>query len=225
MSIESSIEYERIITDETRRRLGGSASPRLIHLAVDFAEIHQLQDAGEWDKAGEVVGDAARRLELAGAELILLCSNTMHKVISFIEAAITVPLIHLADATAAAVKRADVDTVALLGTRYTMEQDFYRSRLEGHGLTVLVPGEPDRTTVHDTIFRELVRGEINPVSRAEFVAISERLFETGAQGLIAGCTEIELLLGPNDIALPFFPTSRIHAVAAVDAALSTSSSD
>lgn len=219
MSIESSISYERIITDEVRARRGGSTSPRLVHLAVDFAEVEALQEAGDWEGAGVLLADGARRLEAAGAELVVLCTNTMHRVAPAIESNITVPFIHLADATARAVVAAGIETIALLGTRYTMEHDFYRLRLEHHGLEVIVPDEPDRTTVHEVIYRELVRGVIDPTSRQTYVDIVDRLLARGGEGVIAGCTEIELLLGPDDVAAPYFPTTRLHALAAVDAAL------
>jgi len=149
----------------------------------------------------------------------VLCTNTMHVVAEAIEGAISVPFLHLADATAGAVKREELSTVALLGTRYTMEKDFYRGRLEGHGLEVLVPQEPDRTVVHDTIYDELVQGVIRSESRDRFIAIIERLIERGAQGVVAGCTEIELLVSPDDVAVPYFPTTAIHARAVVAAAL------
>ena len=220
MSIESSIEYERVITDEVRARRGGTTSPRLIHLAVDFAEVEALQEAGDWDSAAAMLGDAAGRLEAAGAEVVLLCTNTMHRVADAIEGAITVPFLHLADATAAAVQLAGLQTVALLGTRYTMEQDFYRGRLEANGLSVVIPGPADRDMVHDVIYHELVRGVIKPTSRDTYRAVAGRLVAAGAEGIIAGCTEIELLLGPDDVPVPYFPTTRLHALAAVDFALS-----
>ena len=214
------MEYERLITDEIRVRLGGGSSPRLIHLAVDFADVQGLQESGSWDRAGQLLADAARRLEAAGAELVVLCTNTMHRVADEIETAIAVPFIHLADTTAAAVRAEPCQTVALLGTRYTMEEGFYRERLEQRGLTVLVPAASDRQTVHEVIYGELVRGVINPESRTAFRQIAERMVERGAEGVIAGCTEIELLLTAEDVAVPYFPTTRLHALAAVDAALS-----
>ncbi len=219
MSIESSIGYERIITDEIRQRRGGTSSPRLVHLAVDFAEIEAMQEQGDWETAGRVMADGARRLEAAGAEVIVLCTNTMHRLANEITDAITVPFLHLADATADAVITAGVETVALLGTRYTMEQAFYRERLEAKGLTVLIPDEPDRTTVHDVIYDELVRGIIEPNSASRYREIAARMVDRGAEGVIAGCTEIELLLQPSDVAVPYFPTTRLHALAAVEFAL------
>jgi aspartate racemase len=220
MSWESSVAYERLMTDEVRRRLGGTHSASMVVRAYDFATIEALQVAGDWDGAGRLLAADARALQDAGAGLLLLCTNTMHRVAAEIEAAIEIPFIHIADATAAAVRAAGVHTVGLLGTRYTMEQDFYRGRLEErHGLVVLIPHEPDRTTVHDVIYEELVRGVISASSRDAYRAIAGRLVERGAEGIIAGCTEIELLLGPEDVTVPYFPTTRLHALAAVDAAL------
>jgi aspartate racemase len=219
MSWESSVEYERIINMEVRRRLGGTHSADLIIRSYDFAAVEALQEAGDWDEAGRLLAGDALRLETAGAEIIVLCTNTMHRVADVIEGAIDVPFLHLADATAAAVRAAGVRAVALLGTRYTMEEDFYRTRLERHGLRVLVPDEPDRTTVHDIIYDELVQGRIEPGSKAAYLAVIDRLAARGAEGVIAGCTEIELLVTADDLELPYFPTARLHALAAVAAAL------
>ena len=219
MSWESSVEYERIINTEVRARLGGTHSADLLIRSYNFAAIEELQEAHEWDGAGRLLAADARSLQDAGAELIALCTNTMHRVAPAIEAAIDVPFIHLADATAAAVLAADVHTVALLGTRYTMEMDFYAGRLNDHGLEVLIPDEPDRSTVHDVIFDELVRGEIRNESRRAYLAAIDGLLARGAEGVIAGCTEIELLVAPTDVDCPYFPTTRLHALAAVDAAL------
>ncbi|MEQ1701276.1 MAG: aspartate/glutamate racemase family protein [Ilumatobacteraceae bacterium] len=219
MSWESSIHYERLINEGVRAALGGVHSADLIVRSYDFARIEALQSAGRWAEAGELLATDARRLELAGAECIVLCTNTMHAVAPAIERAISVPFLHLADATAEAVVAAGVRTVALLGTRYTMEQAFYRERLEARGLTVLIPDEPDRTLIHDVIYGELVRGVIEPASRLGYLAAIERLVERGAQGVIAGCTEIELLVAADDIGVPYFPTTRLHAEAAVAFAL------
>lgn len=299
MSWESSIEYERILNTETRARLGGTASADLLVRSYDFAQIERLQAAGDWQQAGDLLTTDASLLEAAGAEAIVLCTNTMHTLADQIAAGISIPLLHLADATADAVlahpafstplllgstdsnrtdsnrtnsgstdtNRTDTNrsdsgstgseatgsngtatnvtssdsefgepstlahagapehsqqgssesiTVALLGTRYTMEQDFYRARLESRGLTVLVPDEPDRTTVHDVIYDELVRGEICAPSKAAYLGIIERLVERGATGIIAGCTEIELLISQQDLVIPLFPTARIHALHAVE---------
>jgi aspartate racemase len=220
MSWESSIEYERLINQEVRRRLGGNHSADLLIRSYDFAEIEALQEAGDWAAAGSRLVADARRLQQAGAELIVLCTNTMHRVADAIEDAIEVPFLHLADTTALAIKRSGIGRVALLGTRYTMEQDFYRRRLEQrHGLEVIVPGEADRAVVHEVIYRELVRGVVREDSRRAYLDIIGRLMAEGAQGVVAGCTEIELLVTPDDVDGPYFPTTRLHAHAAVDAAL------
>jgi aspartate racemase len=222
MSWESSIEYERIINTEIRDRLGGTHSADLIIRSYDFAAIEALQEAGDWEACAQLLARDAAALVAAGAEAVALCTNTMHVVADAIEAAIDVPFIHLADTTAAAVVAAGLETVALLGTRYTMEHDFYRGRLESHGLSVLVPEEPDRTMVHDTIYDELVRGVVSPESRAVYLLAIDRLLARGAEGVIAGCTEIELLVTPEDLETPYFPTARLHAEAVAAWALSGS---
>lgn len=219
MSWESSVEYEQIINTEIRNRLGGTHSADLVVRSYDFAVIEALQKADDWEGAGRLLGNDARSLQDAGADLIVLCTNTMHRVAPAIEAAIDVPFLHLADTTAAAVSAAGLTTVALLGTRYTMEMDFYRGRLATRGLEVIIPDEPDRTMVHDVIFDELVRGVISAESRQRYLAAIDRLLSRGAEGVIAGCTEIELLVTPGDVAVPYFPTTRLHALAAVDQAL------
>ena len=219
MSWESSIEYERLINEGVRARLGGTHSADLVIRSYDFARIEALQAAGEWDAAGALLAADAAMLERAGAEIVVLCTNTMHLLADRIEAAIGVEFLHLADATARAVLAAGVDRVALLGTRYTMEQDFYRGRLETHGLVVLVPDEPDRTTVHDVIYDELVQGAVLDESKRAYLEVIGRLVDRGAAGVIAGCTEIELLIGEGDVPVPFFPTTALHAAAAVEAAL------
>ena len=219
MSWESSIEYERIINTEVRRRLGGTHSGDLVVRSYDFAEIERLQEAGSWDEAGRLLAADARKLEAAGAEIIVLCTNTMHRVAETIESAVTGHFIHLADATADAVTAAGIDRVGLLGTRYTMEEAFYRERLESAGLEVRVPDEPDRTMVHDVIFDELVQGLVRDTSRARYLTAIDHLVAAGAEGVIAGCTEIELLVRPEHVAVPYFPTTKLHALAAVEAAL------
>jgi len=221
MSWESSIEYERIINQLVRERVGGVASADLLIRSFNFADIEALQQAGSWDAAGQLLADAAAALVDGGAEAIVLCTNTMHRLIGAIEAVVDVPVIHIADATATAVKRAGLDLVALLGTRYTMEHDFYAGRLRDvHGLRVLVPDEPHRTVIHDVIYRELVQGIINPTSKAQYLDIIDNLVHRGAQGVISGCTEIELLIDQDDLSVPMFPSAYLHAVAAVDYALS-----
>lgn len=221
MSAESSIEYERLMTIEVRRRLGPQHSASMVVRSYDFAEIEALQEAGDWAAAGRMLAADARHLQDAGADLLVLCTNTMHRVSDEIEAAIDIPFLHIADATGDAVRAAGVRRVGLLGTRYTMEQDFYRGRLEArHGLDVLVPDEPDRTLVHDVIYGELVRGVIREESRRAYLDVIGRLVDRGAEGVIAGCTEIELLVSAGDVSVHWFPTTRIHAIAAVDLALS-----
>mgnify|MGYP001822397515 CR=1 FL=1 len=219
MSWESSIEYERIINTEIRRRLGGVHSADLLIRSYDFSDIEVLQTEGEWNQAGALLAADAVRLEAAGADLIVLATNTMHKVAPQIEAAIGVPFLHIADATADAVHHVGVESVALIGTRYTMEQSFYRGRLEERGLEVVIPAAADRAFINDVIFDELVRGLIVEPSKQRLLEIIASLYERGADGIIAGCTEIELLVTPDDLDRPYFPTTRIHAIAAVDAAL------
>lgn len=219
MSWESSIQYERIINSAVRDALGGVHSASLLVRSYDFATIERLQAAGDWDAAGALLARDARHLQDAGAGLIVLCTNTMHRCAEAIEAAVDVPFLHLADATAEAVAAAGIADVALLGTRYTMEQDFYRARLERHGLNVIVPHEPDRSLVHDVIYDELVQGVVSPVSQAAYLDVIGRLVERGARGVIAGCTEIELLVGPDDVEVPYFPTTALHAQAAARWAL------
>lgn len=220
MSWESSVEYYRIVNREVARRLGGLHSARCVLLSVDFAPIEELQRAGDWEEAGRLLGEDARRLQTAGAELLLLCSNTMHRVAEAVQAAVDVPLLHLADATGERVRAAGLGTVGLLGTRFTMEEDFYRGRLERrHGLRVLVPGRADRELVHRVIYEELVLGRVEEVSRREYRRIVEELAERGAEGVILGCTEIPLLLRDDDGPVPLFDTTRIHAEEAVRLAL------
>ncbi|MEU7135968.1 aspartate/glutamate racemase family protein [Streptomyces sp. NPDC046261] len=219
MSWESTAEYYRILNERTRERLGGLHSARCVLHSVDFAEIEQLQVQGRWAEAGDVLAGAARSLEAAGADLLLICTNTMHKVADSVEAAVSVPLLHLADATAAAVRAAGLRRVGLLGTAFTMEQDFYRGRLAAGGLDVRVPDAEGRALVHRVIYEELCLGVVREASRADYRRVVEELVAEGAEGVILGCTEIELLIGPEDSPVPVFPTARLHAEAAVDAAL------
>lgn len=220
MSWESSIVYERIINEEVRRRLGGFHTGSLIVRSYDFATIQALQSAGAWHEAGALLAEDARRLTDTGAEIILLCTNTMHQVADAIEAAVGEAFIHIADPTGRAITAAGTRRVGLMGTRYTMERAFYADRLSAaHGLDVVVPDEGDRTTIHAIIFDELVKGVLNPESRSRLQAIAGRLAAEGATGVIAGCTEIELLLKANDVRVDYFPTTTLHALAAVDAAL------
>lgn len=221
MSWESSAHYYRLANELVRERLGGLHSARLVLYSVDFDEIEHLQRHGEWDEAGRLLGQAAAAVEAAGADLLLLCTNTMHKVADQVQDAITIPLLHLADATAGAVTAAGLHTVGLLGTAFTMEQDFYRDRLARHGLRVMVPEADDRAEVHRIIYDELCLGEVREVSRQLYREVIDRLVLTGAQGVILGCTEIELLISPDDSPVPVFATSRLHVEAAVTAALPT----
>jgi aspartate racemase len=220
MSWESSIEYYRFVNEATRDRLGGLHSADCIMRSVDFAGIEELQRSGDWDEAGRVLAAEARSLEAAGAELIVLCTNTMHKVADAITAAVDVPLVHIADTTAHAIKTAGLESVGLLATGYTMEQDFYVGRLRDmHGLDVIVPEADDRALVHRVIYDELCVGVVRDDSRDEYRRVMERLVERGAQAILLGCTEIELLVGPGDASVPTFDTTRLHAERAVELAL------
>ncbi|SDQ83261.1 aspartate racemase [Pseudoxanthomonas sp. CF385] len=220
MSWESTVPYYRQVNEGIKARLGGLHSAKVVLYSVDFHEIEQLQRDGDWDTAGEVLADAARRVQAAGADLLVLCTNTMHKVAPQMEAAVSIPLLHIADATGAAITAAGHRTVGLLGTRFTMEQDFYRQRLQDrHGLQVLVPEADDRRLVHDVIYDELCRGVIRDPSREAYRRVMDDLVERGAQAIILGCTEIGLLVGPQDARVPLFDTTALHASAAVEAAL------
>jgi aspartate racemase len=220
MSWESSALYYRLINEGVRDRLGGLHSAVTVMGSVDFADIEALQTAGDWDRAGDLLAAEARSLVRAGAEAIVLCTNTMHRVAPAIEAAIEVPLIHLVDVTAAAIRAAGMSRVALLGTRFTMEESFYRDRMTANGLTTIVPEADDRAVVNDVIYGELVRGIVDDGSRERYRAIIRRLAAEGAQGVILGCTEIELLISPSDAPIPVFASTALHARAAVDFALS-----
>jgi aspartate racemase len=220
MSWESSIEYYRFVNEATRDRLGGLHSADCIMRSVDFAGIEELQRSGDWDEAGRVLAGEARSLEAAGAELIVLCTNTMHKVADAVIAAVDVPLVHIADTTAHAIREAGLGRVGLLATGYTMEQDFYVGRLrDKHGLEVIVPEAEDRALVHRVIYDELCVGVVRDDSRDEYRRVMERLVERGAQAILLGCTEIELLVGPEDASVPTFDTTRLHAERAVELAL------
>jgi aspartate racemase len=221
MSWESSAEYYRLVNEVVRERLGGLHSARCVLASVDFAVIEELQVAGRWDEAGGILAQEAVRIEAAGADLLVLCTNTMHKVADQIQAGITIPLLHIADVTAQAVTAAGLSTTGLLGTAFTMEQDFYRDRLATHGLTVLTPSSADRAEVHRIIYDELCLGIVRNESRGRYQGVMARLVAAGAQGIILGCTEIELLIGQGDSPVPVFPTTRLHVEAAVDLALSS----
>ncbi|WP_190130702.1 aspartate/glutamate racemase family protein [Streptomyces mashuensis] len=219
MSWESTAEYYRLLNEFTRDRLGGLHSARCVLHSVDFAEIERLQVEGRWTEAGEILAGAARSLEAAGADFLLICTNTMHKVADQVAAAVSVPLLHLADATADAVRAAGVRRVGLLGTAFTMEQDFYRGRLAGHGLDVRVPDAEGRALVHRVIYEELCLGIVREDSRAAYRKVIDGLVADGAEGIVLGCTEIELLVTADDSPVPVFPTARLHAEAAVRTAL------
>jgi aspartate racemase len=219
MSWESTVPYYRIINETVRERLGSLHSARLILYSVDFHAIERLQPAGAWDEAGRILADAARSLEAAGAEGLALCTNIMHQVAAAIEAAVTIPLLHIADPTAA-VQAAGLHAVGLLGTRFTMEQDFYRGRLaERHGLTVRIPDVADREIVHRVIYEELCLGQVQAESRTQYRQIMQRLVDAGVEGIILGCTEIALLVGPADAPVPLFDTADLHARAVAQWAL------
>ncbi len=221
MSWESSAHYYALVNRLVKERLGGFHSARVLLYSVDFGEVEPRQRAGRWDELGALLNRAALALERGGADFLVLCANTMHKVADELMAEVRIPLLHIADVTAASVKAAGLRRVGLLGTRYTMEQDFYRRRLaERHGLEVLVPDRADQAEVNRVIFEELVLGRVEASSRSYYQEVVDRLARSGAQGIIAGCTEIGMLLSPSDVALPLFDTTEIHARAAVDLALS-----
>jgi len=220
MSWESSIEYYRIINETVRSRLGGLHSARSIMYSVDFAEIEALQHQERWAEATAMMVEAAQHVEDGGADFVIICTNTMHKMADEVQEHIQIPLLHIADATAARIKAQGLKTIGLLGTRFTMEEDFYGGRLiERHRLAVVVPAEEEREVVHRIIYDELCIGEIRPSSREQYVGIMERLVEHGAEGIILGCTEIGLLVGGKDSRVPLFDTTQIHAEAAVEYAL------
>jgi len=211
MSWESTETYYRAINEAIRGKRGGLHSAKIVLYSVDFHEIEQLQQAGKWDEAGNALGHAARSLQGAGAEFIVLCTNTMHRVADEIERHISIPLLHIADATAQEIKGMGITRVGLLGTRYTMEQDFYRGRMARHGLEVITPDEKDRETVHRVIYDELCLGLIRKESRDHYKRIIEGLAHRKIDGVILGCTEISLLVKPEDSPVPLFDTTRIHA--------------
>ena len=220
MSWESSAEYYRIINREMQKRLGGVHSARSLMWSVDFGEIESLQHLGDWDKLREQMIDAAIRLERGGADFVLMCTNTMHRMAGAVSEAIAIPLLHIADPTGEKIRAAGFGKIGLLGTAFTMEQDFYKARLkELFGLEVIVPRAEDRRTVHEIIYKELVVGKVLPRSRDLYRKIITSLIGDGAQAIILGCTEIMLLVSDEDSAVPLFDTTTIHAIAAVDRAL------
>ena len=220
MSWESSALYYRQINEAVKQRLGGLHSAKLVLFSVDFFEIEELQRAGDWDSAGALLAQAGRSLQAAGADLLVLCTNTMHIVAPAIEAAVTIPLLHIADPTAQAIRRAGHSRIGLLGTRFTMEQDFYKKRLIAqHGLQVLLPSPDDQGTVHRIIFEELCLGQVRDASRQHYRRIMASLVEQGAEAIILGCTEITLLVDAQDASVPLFDTTALHALAAAQQAL------
>ena len=217
MSWESSIEYYRIINEMTKAKLGGLHSGKSIMVSVDFAEIEILQHQGRWAEAAEILMEAAKDLENGGANFIVLCTNTMHKVAEELETSVKIPLLHIADATAQRVKDSGIEKIGLLGTRFTMEEEFYKGRLsQKYGLNVGIPHAEEREIVHRVIYEELVLGKIVPRSKEQYISIMERMIDQGAEGIILGCTEIGMLIQQEDSKVPLFDTTRIHAEAAVE---------
>ncbi len=219
MSAESSAEYYRLANELVRERLGGLHSAQCLLYSVDFAPIEALQTAGRWAEAGEILAGAARALQAGGADLLVLCTNTMHIVAEQIQAAVDIPLLHIVDVTADAIAQAGLDRVGLLATTFTAQQPFYADRMRSYGLELLVPGPNDQDLVHRVIYDELCVGVVRDESRAAYRAVIDRLVAAGAQGIVLGCTEIELLIGAGDVDIPVFPTTRLHVAAAIDRAL------
>lgn len=222
MSWESTVTYYQRINQQVKARVGGLHSAKVLLHSVDFAEIEQLQHRGQWQTLGEILATAAIGLESAGADCIVICTNTMHKVAEQVQQSVSIPLIHIADATAAMLRHQHVSNVALLGTRFTMEQDFYAGRLqEKHGITVLTPDQMQRDKVHQVIYQELCIGKTLADSKAFYLDVINQLHQQGAQGVILGCTEIGLLVNQQDTSIPLFDTTLIHADTAVSYALKT----
>lgn len=219
MSWESSAEYYRIINSSVNKRLGGLHSAKILMYSFDFAEIEKLQHDNKWDKAIKLMVNAAKRLEKANADFILICTNTMHKMAEDVTKNINIPLLHIVDATAEKAKEKDIDKIGLLGTKFTMEQDFYKDRLKKYGIDTLIPNESQRKIVHNIIYEELCLGEIRDSSRESIKNIISYLGDNGAQGIVLGCTELSLLIKQDDSHIPIFDTTVIHAEAAVDFSL------
>jgi len=219
MSWESTSEYYRILNEEIKSRLGGLHSAKCLINSVDFEEIERFQSNGDWDGAGEVLGNAAYSLQKGGADFIIICTNTMHKVVEKIKENINIPVLHIADTTAKEIKRKGIQTIGLLGTKYTMEQDFYKSRIEENNIKVIVPVEKNREKLNEIIYTELCLGKITSQSREYYKRVIEELVQKGAQGIILGCTEIGLLIKQEDVLVPIFDTTFIHAVEAVNISL------
>ena len=220
MSWESSLEYYRILNEQIKQKLGGLHSAQCLMYSVDFGPIAELQHDNDWEELSRIMVETGQRLEKGGADFIIICTNTMHKMAKEFGAGISIPLIHIADATAEEIKRQGLNTVALLGTRFTMEQDFYKGRLaEKHGLKVLTPDDTDMDTIHRIIYKELCLGTILKDSKTEYLRIIEKLIDQGAEGIILGCTEIPLLVKQKDVSVPILDTTQLHAEAAVEFAI------
>lgn len=220
MSWESSLEYYRIINETVKEKLGKLHSAKSLMFSVDFDEIQHLQHIGDWNTLTKIMVDAADRLEKGGADFIVICTNTMHRMVNDIENNVKIPVIHIADATAKKIKEGKIKKVGLLGTKFTMEQDFYKGRLAtNHGIDVIIPNDDERNTVHSIIYNELCQGQIKQPSKEQYIKIIEKLKSNGAEGVILGCTEIPLLIKQEDVSIPIFDTTKIHAEMAVDYAL------
>lgn len=219
MSWESSLEYYQIVNEEVKRQLGGLHSAKCLLYSVDFAEIEEYQHQGEWQKATKAMINAAQSLEKGGADFLVICTNTMHKMADEIQTSIQIPILHIVDATAQAILAQGIHRIGLLGTRFTMEEDFYVTRLQAHGLQVDIPEKQEREIINRIIYQELVLGKILPTSREAYKAIIERLQKDGARGVVLGCTEIGMLVKQAEYTLPVFDTTQIHALAAVEVAL------
>lgn len=219
MSWESSVEYYRIINEEVKKRLGRLHSAKCLLFSVDFEEIERFQSEGKWEEAGNLLGDVALSLEKGGADFIVICTNTMHKVVENIEKKISIPILHIADATAKQIKKLNVKTIGLLGTKYTMEQDFYKTRIESNGIKVIIPNDSERELVNKVIYNELCLGSIQQSSREYYKQVIKNLVNNGAEGIILGCTEIGLLIKQEDSEVPLFDTAEIHAIESVKTAL------
>lgn len=222
LSWESTADYYRYINTYVKKDLGGLHSSKCLLYSFDFEEIVNLQQSGKWNEATSCMVDAAKTLENGGADVIIICTNTMHKMADEVQESVTIPLIHIADATAAKVKEQGLKTVGLLGTNYTMTQDFYKERLAKHGIDVIIPSEEDRKFIHDVIFNELCKGEYKSESREGYLQVINRLYQQGAEGVVLGCTEIPLLIKQTDTTIPLFDTTLIHAEAAAKFALENS---
>ncbi len=219
MSWESTVSYYQIINKKTKELLGGLHSAKILLYSVDFAEIEECQAKNEWDKSAKVLSEIAANLEKAGADFIVICTNTMHKVAPHISTKISIPIIHIADATAKAIKRQSLSKVALLGTKYTMTQDFYKQKLIENDIEVIIPNDKDIEVINDIIYTELCLGKIVPTSKKKYIDIIAKLHEQGAEGVILGCTEIGLLISQSDTSLPVFDTAQIHAEEVAEIAL------